>query len=120
MSGGWLSRLKSGLAKSSSRLVDGIAGVFTRRRLDAEAIEELEDVLITADLGPATAARPSRGALLYQRYFGISGIFFEEKILASQCVTVVLQATFKLPKLAAVAVLAGEGARGRTGDCCSR
>ena len=57
MSGGWLSRLKSGLAKSSSRLVDGIAGVFTRRRLDAEAIEELEDVLITADLGPATAAR---------------------------------------------------------------
>ena len=29
MSGGWLSRLKSGLAKSSSRLVDGIAGVFT-------------------------------------------------------------------------------------------
>ncbi|MDP7391550.1 MAG: signal recognition particle receptor subunit alpha, partial [Alphaproteobacteria bacterium] len=57
MSGGWLSRLKSGLAKSSSRLVDEIAGVFTRRRLDAEAIEELEDVLITADLGPATAAR---------------------------------------------------------------
>ena len=57
MSNGWLSRLKSGLAKSSSRLVDGIAGVFTRRRLDAEAIEELADVLITADLGPATAAR---------------------------------------------------------------
>ena len=61
MSGGWLARLKSGLAKSSSRLVDGIAGVFTRRRLDAEAIQELEDVLITADLGPATAARLASG-----------------------------------------------------------
>lgn len=61
MSGGWLARLKSGLAKSSSRLVDGIAGVFTRRRLDAEAIQDLEDVLITADLGPATAARLAAG-----------------------------------------------------------
>lgn len=62
MSGvGWFGRLKAGLSKSSSRLVDGIAGVFTRRRLDAAAIEELEDVLITADLGPATAARLAGG-----------------------------------------------------------
>ena len=62
MSGvGWFGRLKAGLSKSSSRLVDGIAGVFTRRRLDAAAIEELEDVLITADLGPATAARLTGG-----------------------------------------------------------
>ena len=59
--GGWFSRLKAGLSKSSSRLIDGIAGVFTRRRLDATAIEELEDVLITADLGPATAARLAGG-----------------------------------------------------------
>ena len=59
--GGWFSRLKAGLSKSSSRLVDGIAGVFTRRRLDATAIEELEDVLITADLGPANAARLAEG-----------------------------------------------------------
>ena len=58
MSGGWLSRLKSGLAKSSSRLVDGIAGVFIRRRLDAEAIEELEDVLITR----TSARRRPRGS----------------------------------------------------------
>jgi fused signal recognition particle receptor len=60
-SGGWLSRLKAGLAKSSSRLVDGIAGVFTRRRLDDAAVQELEDVLISADLGPATAARLAGG-----------------------------------------------------------
>ena len=53
----WFGRLKAGLSKSSTRLVDGIAGVFTRRKLDAEAIGELEDVLITADLGPAAAAR---------------------------------------------------------------
>ena len=53
----WFGRLKAGLSKSSTRLVDGIAGVFTRRKLDAEAVGELEDVLITADLGPAVAAR---------------------------------------------------------------
>jgi len=54
--GGWLRRLATGLKKSSARLVDGVAHVLTRGRLDAEALQELEDLLITADLGPATAA----------------------------------------------------------------
>jgi fused signal recognition particle receptor len=62
MSGGrWFGRLKAGLSKSSSRLVDGIGGVFARRRLDVDAIKELEDLLITADLGPTTAARLAAG-----------------------------------------------------------
>lgn len=57
MSGqGWLGRLKASLSKSSNRLVDGIASVFTRRKLDDAAIEGLEEVLIAADVGPATAA----------------------------------------------------------------
>ena len=54
---GWLARLKEGLSKSSSKLTDGITGIFTKRKLDDEALEELEELLITADLGPATAAR---------------------------------------------------------------
>jgi len=54
---GWFSRLKEGLAKSSSKLTDGITGIFTKRKLDDEALEELEELLITADLGPATAAK---------------------------------------------------------------
>ena len=58
MSGqGWLSRLRAGLSKSSNRIVDGIALVLTRRKLDGEALEGLEEVLITADVGPATAAK---------------------------------------------------------------
>lgn len=58
MSGqGWLSRLRAGLSKSSNRIVDGIAAVLTRRKLDGEALEGLEEVLITADVGPATAAK---------------------------------------------------------------
>jgi fused signal recognition particle receptor len=56
---GWFSRLRDGLAKSSSKLGDGIAGLFGggRRRLDAATLEELEDILIMGDLGPSTAAK---------------------------------------------------------------
>lgn len=54
----WFERLKQGLAKTASRLSDGIASVFTgKRRLDDDALEALEEVLIAADLGPAMAAR---------------------------------------------------------------
>ena len=53
---GWLARLAAGLSRSSARLSDGIAGIFARRRLDNQAIEELEELLITADLGVAMAA----------------------------------------------------------------
>ena len=53
----WLNRLKSGLSKSTAKLTDGIAGILTKRKLDDDALEELEEVLITADLGPATAAK---------------------------------------------------------------
>jgi fused signal recognition particle receptor len=55
--GNWLSRLKAGLQRSSSKLGDGITGIFTKRKLDDATLEELEEVLITADLGPATAAK---------------------------------------------------------------
>lgn len=53
----WLDRLRSGLSKSTSKLTDGIAGIFRKRKLDDDAIEELEELLITADLGPVTAAK---------------------------------------------------------------
>ena len=53
----WLNRLKSGLSKSTAKLTDGIAEILTKRKLDDDALEELEEVLITADLGPATAAK---------------------------------------------------------------
>ncbi|MDO8605507.1 MAG: signal recognition particle-docking protein FtsY [Phaeospirillum sp.] len=57
---GWFGRLKSGLSKSSSRLTQGIGDLFTKRKLDDEALEELEDLLITADFGVATAAKVAR------------------------------------------------------------
>ncbi|MCZ4282394.1 signal recognition particle-docking protein FtsY [Kiloniella laminariae] len=54
---GWFSRLKAGLSRSSSKLGDGIGSIFTKRKLDDESIEELEELLITSDLGVATSAR---------------------------------------------------------------
>jgi fused signal recognition particle receptor len=54
---GWFGRLKVGLGRTSSQLTEGIAGLFTKRKLDAAALEELEDLLITADLGVATAGK---------------------------------------------------------------
>lgn len=55
--GGWFSRLKQGLKKSSSALTEGISGIFTKKRLDASTLEELEDLLIMSDLGVSVSAR---------------------------------------------------------------
>lgn len=54
---GWFQRLKAGLTKTSARLSQDIAGLFTKRKLDADTLQELEDVLIGADLGVETAMR---------------------------------------------------------------
>lgn len=53
----WFDRLKAGLTKTSSKLSEGITGVFAKRKLDASTLDELEDLLIQADLGLETAAR---------------------------------------------------------------
>ncbi len=54
---GWLQRLKQGLFKTSTQLSQNIAGIFTKRKLDADTLQELEDTLIQADLGVDTAIR---------------------------------------------------------------
>ncbi|MCR9128958.1 MAG: signal recognition particle-docking protein FtsY [Alphaproteobacteria bacterium] len=64
---GFFARLASGLKKSSSRFSESVTAVFTRRRLDDEALEELEDLLIAADLGAATAAKVA-GRLAKDRF----------------------------------------------------
>lgn len=53
----WLNRLGLGLKKSSSKLTDGISGIFTKRKLDASTLEELEELLISADMGVKTSAK---------------------------------------------------------------
>jgi fused signal recognition particle receptor len=52
---GWLGRLRAGMARSSARLTQGINTIFTRRRLDDEALLELEELLISSDMGVGVA-----------------------------------------------------------------
>jgi fused signal recognition particle receptor len=53
----WFQRLKTGLTRTSSRLTEGITGLFTKRKLDGATLEDLEDLLIQADLGVETSGR---------------------------------------------------------------
>ena len=53
----WWERLTGGLSRSSQAIAQGIADLFTKRKLDALTLEELEDVLVRADLGVAAAQR---------------------------------------------------------------
>ncbi len=53
----WFQRLKSGLGKTSSKLTSGITDLFAKRKLDANTIDDLEDLLIQSDLGLETTSR---------------------------------------------------------------
>ena len=53
----WFERLRRGLSRSSQQLGDSIGGIFTKRKLDEDTLQDLEDVLIQADLGMETAIR---------------------------------------------------------------
>jgi fused signal recognition particle receptor len=55
--GSWWKRLSGGLKRTSSSLGGAIAGLVGKRKLDAAAVETLENELIRADLGPDFAAR---------------------------------------------------------------
>ena len=56
----WWRRLTEGLSRTSTALTTGITDLFTKRKLDAGTLEDLEDILIQADLGLATSARIAR------------------------------------------------------------
>ena len=52
----WLQRLKNGLKKSSTKLSTGLTDIFTKRKIDAQTLEELEEALISSDMGYQAAA----------------------------------------------------------------
>ncbi|QCL94833.1 signal recognition particle-docking protein FtsY [Agrobacterium tumefaciens] len=63
----WFQRLRAGLARTSSQLTTQISALFTKRKLDEDTLDELEDLLIQSDLGVETAMRIT-GALSSERY----------------------------------------------------
>jgi fused signal recognition particle receptor len=57
---GWFKRLRTGLSRSAGALGGGIGKLLTKRRIDDETLQELEDLLVSADLGVATAQAVTR------------------------------------------------------------
>jgi len=55
--GGFMSRISAGLRKSTSRMSGQVDAAFSKRKLDEDAIEELEDILVMSDLGYGVAAQ---------------------------------------------------------------
>src|ERR1700739_4261387 len=53
----WWRRLSSGLKRTSSSLGTAVAALVTKRKLDRAMLEDIEDVLLRADLGTEVAAR---------------------------------------------------------------
>jgi fused signal recognition particle receptor len=53
----WWKRLSGGLKRTSTSLGSAITGLVSKRKLDAETLEDLESELIRADFGPDVADR---------------------------------------------------------------
>src|SRR3954464_13717567 len=63
----WWRRLSSGLKRTSSSLGSAVADLVTKRKLDHAMLEDIQDVLLRADLGTDVAARIS-AAVGHGRY----------------------------------------------------
>lgn len=53
---GWTTRLKSGLSKSSNKINESLKDILIRKKLDAQTIEDLEELLIASDMGVDAAS----------------------------------------------------------------
>src|ERR1700746_2898988 len=53
----WWQRLSGGLKRTSSSLGSAVADLVTKRKLDRAMLDDIEDVLLRADLGTEVAVR---------------------------------------------------------------
>ena len=86
--GGFLKRITKGLSKSTSRMSEQVSAVFTKRKLDDEALQDLEDILITSDFGVGPAAKVS--ALLAEDKFDKQVTDMEIKIALADVISDIL------------------------------
>ena len=63
----WHERLFGGFRRTSEKLGENLTGLFTKAALDDATLDEIEEALISSDLGPTTAARV-RARLERERY----------------------------------------------------
>ena len=85
---GFMERISTGLKKSTSRMSDSLAATFNNRKLDDEAIEELEDILVAQDFGITMAAKVS--ALLAKEKFDKHVTDMEIKVTMADVISDIL------------------------------
>ncbi|MEY4256003.1 MAG: hypothetical protein RLZZ141_1230, partial [Pseudomonadota bacterium] len=54
---GWFQRLADGLTRSTRQMTEQVVAAIVKRPLDQAMLDDLEEMLIEADLGPAAAGR---------------------------------------------------------------
>ena len=86
--GGFLKRITRGLSKSTSRMSEQVSAVFNKRKLDDEALQDLEDILITSDFGVGPAAKVA--ALLAKDKFDKQVTDMEIKIALADVISDIL------------------------------
>ena len=112
----WWQRLKSGLSKTSGELTGSISAIFTKRRLDQETLDELEDALVVADLGVDTA-RQLVGKLKRERYGTDIGDEEVRQILAGEIARMLRPYALPIPARAVkpqVILICGVNGTGKT------
>ncbi|HET9714729.1 MAG TPA: signal recognition particle-docking protein FtsY [Pseudolabrys sp.] len=114
-SAGWWKRLGEGLKRTSSALGTTITDLVSKRRLDAETVEELENELIRADLGPEFAGRMA--AVLSQSRFAAAVTSEEIKLALAEEIEKVLApvaAPLEITTRPFVILVAGVNGSGKT------
>ena len=123
----WHQKLVGGFRRTSDKLGENLAGLFTKAALDRETLDGIEEALIASDLGPATAAR-IRARLADERYDrdideqGVRQVMAQEiaKILAPVAKPLEIEA-FPRPQVILVIGVNGSGRRRRSPSwrtCC--
>ncbi|MBN9413486.1 MAG: signal recognition particle-docking protein FtsY [Candidatus Paracaedimonas acanthamoebae] len=54
---GWLSKLKEGLKRTSTKITGGLEAILVKKKLDKDMLEEIEDLLLSTDLGVTTTKK---------------------------------------------------------------
>src|SRR5258708_24393260 len=80
----WWRRLSSGLKRTSSSLGSAVADLVTKRKLDRAMLDDIEDVLLRADLGTEVAGRiaDAVGAGRYDKAISADDV---KNVGATQC-----------------------------------
>ena len=86
--GGFMERVSKGLKKSTERMSEQVSAVFTKRKLDDDALQDLEDILITSDFGVGPAAKVT--ALLAKDKFDKQVTDMEVKIALADVISDIL------------------------------